>query len=56
MEYFTHQIGQRKYIDCSEDFQIKDEQAALEIVGACGGEGTDRVLLHATNLPEEFSS
>ncbi len=54
MEYTTRQIGEHKVVDFHEDFQLKDERAALDIVGACVGEGTDRVLLHSANLPEDF--
>ncbi|MGD0002959.1 MAG: DUF4180 domain-containing protein [Anaerolineaceae bacterium] len=54
MEYIIKQIGDRKYIDCSEDFQIGDEQAALELVGICGEEGTDRVMLHSANMSGDF--
>ena len=56
MEYTTRQIGDTKYIDCSENCRIDDEQAALELVGICGEEGTDRILLHAGNLPGDFLS
>jgi hypothetical protein len=54
MEYTIKQIGNRKYIDCAESFLLADEKAALDIVGACGEEGTDRVMLHAGNLPGDF--
>jgi hypothetical protein len=54
MDYVVKQIGQRKYIDCLENCQIENEQAALDIVGICMGEGADRVMLHAGNLPAEF--
>jgi len=54
MEYITRQIGDRKYIDCSENCRIEDEQAAHDLVGICGEEGTDRVMLHSANLPGTF--
>jgi hypothetical protein len=54
MEYIIKQISDRKYIDCSENFQIEDDQAALELVGICGEEGTDRVMLHSANMPADF--
>jgi hypothetical protein len=54
MEYSTRQIGDKKFIDCSENCPIKDERTALDIVGICGEEGTDRVLLHSGNLPADF--
>jgi len=54
MEYSTRQIGSQKYIDCSENCPIEDERTALDIVGICGEEGTDRVLLHSGNLPADF--
>jgi PadR family transcriptional regulator, regulatory protein AphA len=54
VNYILKQIGRRKYIDCLEGSQIVDEQAALDIVGMCGEEGTDRVMLHSDNLPADF--
>ena len=54
MEYVLKHIGNHKYIDCLENFQVEDERAALDIVGICGEEGTDRVLLHSGNLPDNF--
>jgi len=54
MEYTTRQIGDTKYIDCSENCRIDDEQAALELVGICGEEGTDRVMLHSANMSADF--
>jgi len=54
MEYELKQIGSQKYIDCLENSQVEDERAALDIVGICGEEGTDRVLLHSGNLPDSF--
>jgi hypothetical protein len=54
MEYILKQIGDRKYIDCLENCQIVDEQAALDIVAICGEEDTARVMLHSGNLPDDF--
>lgn len=54
MEYIIKQICDRKYIDCSENSQIEDDQAALELVGICGEEGTNRVMLHSSNMSGDF--
>ena len=54
MEYTTRQIGEQKYIDCAEISQIGNEQAALDLVGICVEENTERVLLHSGNLPGDF--
>ena len=54
MEYSIKQSGNWKYIDCSKDCHIHNEQAALELVGICGEEGTDRLMLHSANLSSDF--
>ena len=54
MKYTTRQIGNQKYVDFSEDYRGENDQAALEIVGICREEGTDRVMLHSANLPDDF--
>jgi hypothetical protein len=54
MEYVIKQIGNWKYIDCLENYQIADEQTALDIVAICGEADTDRVMLHSLNLPDSF--
>ncbi len=43
------------YIDCLPGDGLLDcEQAALDLVAACDETGTDRLMLHAENLPETF--
>jgi len=43
------------YLECLPDeWLLESEQAALDLVGACGEYGTDRLMLHAASLPEAF--
>ena len=43
------------YIDCrAGGGQLRGEQEALELVGACGENETDRVLLQEGSLSEDF--
>lgn len=38
----------------SETDKLSSEQDALELVAACGEYNTDRVMLHASNLTDDF--
>lgn len=43
------------YLECLPDGQqVTSEADALDLVAACGEQGTHRLLLHADNLPDEF--
>jgi PadR family transcriptional regulator, regulatory protein AphA len=39
--------------DASEQF-LRTEREAVELIGLCGEQDTHRLLLHATNLSEQF--
>jgi hypothetical protein len=43
------------YIECLEgDQRLDSEREAVDLVGVCGEHGTDRVMLHAENLTDDF--
>lgn len=45
----------KKYIECLPGEQLLDsEREALDLVVACGENETDRLMVHADNLPEAF--
>jgi PadR family transcriptional regulator AphA len=45
----------QSYLECLADGGIMTSEAdALDLVAACGENGTDRLLLHASNLNEDF--
>ena len=49
--------GSLRYVECvSAGDPIGTEQDALDLVAACGGEGTQFLLLHAETLAEGFYS
>jgi len=43
------------FLECLPDGGlIKSEQDALDWLALCGEHGTDRLMIHASNLPDEF--
>lgn len=42
------------YLECLPGEVLASEREALELVAACGENGTDRLMLHAGNLTEDF--
>lgn len=43
------------YLECMPDGQqLNGENEALDLIAACGENETDRLLLHAENLPADF--
>lgn len=55
MEYQLVNINSQTYVEClpNQD-QLASEANALDLVAACGECGTNRLMLHASNLPEDF--
>jgi PadR family transcriptional regulator, regulatory protein AphA len=48
-------FGGMTYVECLPDGEpIASEADALDLVAACGEHDTQRLLLHAENLPDEF--
>ncbi len=47
-------INTKKIIKCRPEFKITSENDALEMVSACGENGTDRVIVTYSNLPDDF--
>jgi PadR family transcriptional regulator AphA len=48
---------QLAYIECLPgEERLKSEREALDLVAACGENNTDRLMLHAENLTEDFSN
>lgn len=55
MEYRIVRLTNRNIIECLPGGGVlSSEQEALDLVGICGGEGTDTILLYDTNLGEDF--
>ncbi len=55
MEYKTIPLGKKIIVECLPDGGIlTNEQAALDLVGICGYEQTDCILLYSSNLSEDF--
>ena len=46
--------GADGFVECLPDMIIANEDDALELIGFCGENGTQRLLVHADNLPAEF--
>jgi PadR family transcriptional regulator, regulatory protein AphA len=43
------------YLECLPDeWQIRSEREALDLVAACGENLTQRLLIHSASLPEDF--
>jgi PadR family transcriptional regulator AphA len=55
MEYQLVTINSQNYLECLPGPALLETEAdALELVAACGESGTDRLMLHAENLTEDF--
>ena len=55
MEHTTIPAGNKIIVECLPDGGlVTDENSALDLVAICGEEGTDRVLLHQSNLHADF--
>jgi DNA-binding PadR family transcriptional regulator len=55
MNYEVRQNNQQKYIECiSAEPPIRSEQEALDLVALCGENDTNRLMLHADALSEDF--
>ncbi|MGA9397314.1 MAG: DUF4180 domain-containing protein [Anaerolineaceae bacterium] len=44
----------RGFVECLPEMEVSGEEDALELVGFCGENETDRLLMYRENLPEEF--
>jgi PadR family transcriptional regulator, regulatory protein AphA len=55
MKAHLAEIHGRMYMegDAAEQF-LQTERDAVELIGLCGEQDTHRLLLHATNLPDQF--
>jgi PadR family transcriptional regulator AphA len=55
MEYKIIESGNRRILECLPDGGvISTESDALDVVGLCGGEETDSILLYHSNLQSDF--
>jgi PadR family transcriptional regulator AphA len=55
MGYWVKENNGRKYIECiPEQRTILSEQDALDLIGICGEQDTNLLMLHSGNLPEAF--
>ncbi len=55
MGYWLKENNGRKYIECIPDQRtIANEQEALDLIGICGEQDTNLLMLHSGNLPETF--
>jgi len=55
MEYQIIEQENIRFLECGQDQNlISGEPEALDLVGACGGELVDTVLIYSDNLPPEF--
>ncbi len=55
MNYTLQEKDGQPYIECQPDGgRIENEQDAVDLVGICGEEGTQRLMLHAENLTDAF--
>ena len=56
MDYQVIQSGEKNIIECTMigSNLIKGEQDALDLVAACGENGTNLLLIHSENLPPDF--
>ncbi len=55
MEHQIIPLKNRICIEClPQGGIISDEQSALDLLGICGEEHADSILLHSTNLSEDF--
>lgn len=55
MNTILHNLTDQSYLECDpQGGLIASESDALDLVAACGENGTRNLLIHAANLPEEF--
>lgn len=55
MKYVLHKKLQGNYLECiPQGGIIQTESDALDLIAACGENGTYNLLIHAENLPEAF--
>lgn len=55
MNYQLNTEYPQTYLECLPgEERLASESQALELVAACGENGTDRLMLHAANLTEDF--
>lgn len=55
MDYRVKESNGRKYIECISDQRIiLSEQEAFDLIGICGEQDTNLLMLHSGNLPEAF--
>ncbi len=55
MNYHVVEHTQNRYIECLPDGgQIASERDALDLIAACGENQTNRLLLYAGNLADDF--
>jgi hypothetical protein len=55
MNYKVVEQGSKKYIECVPSVKcIENERDALELVAICGENDTNRFMLYAENLTEDF--
>jgi hypothetical protein len=55
MEYRFVETEKGNYLECLPvSGRIENENDALDLVAACGENGTDRLMIHAGNLGDDF--
>jgi PadR family transcriptional regulator, regulatory protein AphA len=55
MNYKLIKEGLHTYLECLPgEKRLASEREALDLVAACGENGTDRLMLHAANLTDDF--
>jgi PadR family transcriptional regulator, regulatory protein AphA len=54
MNYQLITKGDIAYLECLPGYVLESEREALDLVAACGENGTERLLLYAANLPDGF--
>ena len=55
MNYTLIHAQDKTYIECDHsEICLRNEADALELVAACGENGTQRLMIHASNLAPEF--
>jgi hypothetical protein len=55
MNTTLHELNGQSYLECDpQGGLIASEGDALDLVAACGENGTHNLLIHAANLPEGF--
>ena len=55
MNYTLIHTQGRSYIECQPgEICLRNEADALDLVAACGENGTQRLMIHASNLAPEF--